>query len=90
VSRCCTEFWDAGCAEFAAEACAQTACLCEFFGELDEAPFVDLGDAAVFFNCFTGSAGESIDETCACADSDGDGKVDLMDYFDFAPYFVSE
>lgn len=52
--------------------------------------FVNLSDAAHFFNCFTGDPGGPIFDPCACADEDGDGDVDLSDYLSFVPFFVAE
>ncbi len=87
-SRCCTTFWDSGCASFAARECAPTACACLFFGDANDDGLIDLRDAADMFTCFTGPAGGPIDVRCACVDDDGDGDVDLTDYQSFASFFV--
>ena len=90
-SRCCTVFWDSGCADAAAKFCPASACGCALFGDLDEDDMINLRDAARFFTCFTGDGiSPPLAQDCYCGDGDGDGTVNIDDYDAFAPFFVSE
>ncbi len=52
------------------------------FGDADADSDVDLRDAAAFFNCFRGPGNLALPSGCGPLDADGDGDIDLIDFFD--------
>lgn len=54
--------------------------LCNFFADCARDFILDLDDYAVFSQCITGVDQEPASENCKCADLDGDGDVDAIDW----------
>lgn len=77
---CCDQVWDKDCVVVALNNCNLG--LCPSNGDFDDNGAIDFFDFREFANCFTGSGGGPVEESCACGDADGDTEVDLDDFFD--------